>query len=135
MLAVIPHRGCLWLACKNSDVYTSRRNEGYKNVMGQSMLHSFRAACPPALPWFCLGLDGFFFSVQAPFWKSHLADSPEVLPQARYQADTVRTHLTCGVYDARHLVVLTVWIGFPHALHFVMSVARPLHYLWHCLTC
>jgi len=100
-----------------------------------SLLHSFRAACPPALPQFCLCLDGFFISVQALFCKSYLVDRPEVLPQACYQADTVRTNVTCGIYDARHLVILIVWIGFPHALPFVMSVARPLYYLWHCLTC
>jgi hypothetical protein len=97
-----------------------------------SLLHSFRAACPPALPQFCLCLDGFFISVQALFCKSYRADRPEVLPQARYQADTVRTNVPCGIYDARHLVVLIVWIDFPHALPFVVSVARPLYYLWHC---
>jgi hypothetical protein len=72
-----------------------------------SLLHSFRAACLPAHPKFCLGLDGFFVSVQALFRKSYLIGSPEVLPQARCQADTVRTNVTCGVYDVRHLVVLS----------------------------
>jgi hypothetical protein len=47
----------------------------------------------------------------------------------------VQTNVTCGIYDARHLVVLIVWIGFPHVVPFVMSVARPLHCLWRCLTC
>jgi hypothetical protein len=80
-----------------------------------------------------LSYDTQFFILRAN--EAYLVDRPEVLPQAQYLADTVRTNVKCGIYDARHLVVLIVWIGFPHALPCVMSVARPLYYLWYCLTC
>jgi len=63
MLAVIPHRGCLWPACKNCDAYVSRRNEGYKNVMGQSMhfLVAFVQGSASALPSLVLPLLRWIF--------------------------------------------------------------------------